>query len=221
HIKSVGASAAGDLNSTGNRIGDVIVTVRRMRDLIAPAALYRALERADLIDRSLVVRQINLTGNEHAEERIGVKLTLVLGRQLVADANAAHRLLGELAGIIVAEHFGDTVRLAQRQQHAVDHFEGGERRPDLSEGIDDDSVAQLVSDGDGVAVALRHTGCRIDETTVAEMRLGWQLIIIADAGFNDVARDESFGVDAPFAQIFSPFAHRVFFELAIDFVLRQ
>ena len=46
-------------------------------------------------------------------------------------------------------------------------------------------------------------------------------MVITDASFNDLTRNETFNIAAPFAQIFGAIADWVLFQFAIDLLLRQ
>ena len=103
NIEPVVAMPAGDIDSTGNRIGDVVVAVGRMGDQITTGTLHRTFQRTDLTDRPLMARQLDLLRVQHRQERIGVKLAFVLWCQFVTDTGFAHRQFREFTGIIVAD----------------------------------------------------------------------------------------------------------------------
>jgi hypothetical protein len=95
------------------------------------------------------------------------------------------------------------------------------RRPRLSDGIDDDAVAEFVADCNCKAVAFGHAGRCVSKSTVADTRIERQLVVIGYTSLYNVTRNEALDVGTPLAQVLSAIAHRVLLKLAVDLFLRQ
>ena len=67
-----------------------------------------------------------------------------------------------------------------------------------------------------VAITLGHAAGLVDETAIGDAGLWRQLDIVADTGFDELARDETRGIGAPFAEIFGAVSGRISLDGAID-----
>jgi hypothetical protein len=114
---------------------------------VAATAGGAPLEADQLSNQPRVIQQLNPTGIDQRQQ-VTIQFRLGLGRQLVADAEAAKLLTWKLAGVAVAAYLGDAVAAARYTAlyvvqgwpvHTLDHsrtsrgraraFEDGARCP--------------------------------------------------------------------------------------------
>jgi hypothetical protein len=161
-VRGQARSLRDEIDPAANDVRVIVVTILRVLDLVLAAAVRLPLEQAQLANETRMIRQPHQAARER-RQAFEIDLAARLPAGQILEAGLAPRVGNPLPGVIVAGHAADVVVAAQLGVF-LSHLLGIELAGSAAHHIDDDDVALLMPDRDGVGV--RTTAGRVDKSKI-------------------------------------------------------